>query len=146
MSKNAKEYLTGIILGLLIGALFFAKLAFGAELTEEDKELICKTVQAEAGNQDLQGKRLVAAVIINRVDSPVFPNTTEDVLSQKNQFSTYNLLNSTTPTWQDRLAVEMETETRSNTEVFFFRTGRYGTGTPMFVHGDHYFSGLDDKK
>lgn len=146
MSNNAKEYLTGIILGLLIGTLFFAKLAFGAELTEEDKELICKTVQAEAGNQDLQGKRLVAAVIINRVDSPVFPNTTEDVLSQKNQFSTYNLLNSTTPTWQDRLAVEMETETRSNTEVFFFRTDRYGTGTPMFVHGDHYFSGLSDKK
>ena len=142
MSKEAKEYLTGAAIGFAIGALFFAKLAFGAEISADDAELIAKTVQAEAGNQDMKGKRLVAAVIVNRVNSPEFPNTVEGVLSQDGQFSTYKYLNKTEATWQDRLAVRMESERTINCGVYFFRTSRYGTGEPLFKYGDHYFSGI----
>ncbi len=39
MSKKSKEYLTGITLGLVIGILFFAKLAFAAPADDPEKYL-----------------------------------------------------------------------------------------------------------
>jgi len=118
------------------------KTAQAAPLTSEDITLIAKTVQAEAGNQDMEGKRLVAAVVLNRMDSEVFPDSVEGVLSQEGQFVTYRYLNKTSPTIYDMMAVQMELNERSNTEVMFFRTQRYGTGEPLMKVGDHYFSGL----
>lgn len=141
MRKKAKEeWLTGIAIGLLIGILLFSKLAFGAELSYEDVALIEKTVQAEAGNQSIEGRRYVAAVIINRVEDPAFPDTVEGVLEQEGQFSTYKHLSSAEATWQDELATKMEIESRSNTDIVFFRAGHYGCGQPAFQCGDHYFS------
>lgn len=128
---------------LIIGiTLLFTVKAQAAPLTSEDMTLIAKTVQAEAGNQDIEGKRLVAAVVLNRVDSEVFPDTVEEVLSQKGQFVTYRSLSKTSPTIYDMMAVQMELNERSNREVMFFRTKRYGTGEPLMKVGDHYFSGL----
>lgn len=140
MSNKAKEYLTGVVIGIALGALFFAKLAFGAELTADDAELIARTVQAESGNQDFKGKRLVAAVVLNRIESEDFPNTADEVLSQPKQFSTYKALAKTEATYLDRLAVSMEMKERSDAEIIFFRAGRYGCGIPAYQHGDHYFS------
>ena len=61
------------------------------EIEEEirfgEMELIAQLVMAEAGNQDLTGKRYVADVILNRVDSDIFPDTVEEVIFQENQFS-----------------------------------------------------------
>lgn len=141
MSKNAKEWITGIIIGIII-SFFLAVKVIAAPVSEADMELLTKTVQAEAGNQSLIGKRLVARVILNRVDSEVFPDTIEEVLSQEGQFTTYRYLNKVNPTWQDQLAVKMEIESSLNDEVIYFRTGRYGCGKPMFRNGDHYFSSL----
>lgn len=140
MSKNTQEILTGLILGLILGILFFSKLAFGAELTPEDEELLAQVVELESGNQDLMGKRLVVAVVINRVESPDFPDSVQAVLSQPRQFVTYSHLSEATPSWHDRLAVRMELENSINEEVRFFRTNHYGCGQPLFVHGEHYFS------
>lgn len=143
MKKKARqEWLTGIVIGLILSILVFSKLAFGAELSDEDITLIEKTVQAEAGNQSIQGRRYVAAVIINRVDSPAFPDTVKGVLSQDGQFSTYKHLSSTEATWQDKLATKMEVECRSDTDIVFFRAGHYGYGEPAFQFEDHYFSTL----
>lgn len=139
MRKEAREWLTGMLLGLIISLLLAAKV-MAAPLPDE--ELIARTVQAEAGNQSLEGRRMVAAVILNRVDSEEFPDTIEGVLSQERQFTTYKDLDATEPTWKDRLAVKMEMERRSNDEVLFFRTGHYGCGEPMMQVGDHYFSGI----
>lgn len=105
-----------------------------------DYETIAKVVQAEAGNQSLEGKRLVAAVVLNRVDNEIFPDTVDEVVSQQGQFSTYRLLEKTEPAWDDLLAVKMEMESRSNTEVLFFRSGHYGCGKPVMQVGAHYFS------
>lgn len=44
-------------------------------------------IYAESGNQPLAGKIAVGNVVLNRVNSPKFPNTVEGVLFQKNQFS-----------------------------------------------------------
>ena len=40
-----------------------------------------------------------------------------------------------------RQLVREEVKSRTNSDVIFFRTGRYSTyGTPMFKEDDHYFS------
>ena len=118
------------------------------ELTEElyydSLELLAICVQAEAGNQPLTGRRMVADVILNRVDDPDWPDTIEGVITQQYQFSSY---------WDggmDRVyepdeltikAVKMELKQRSWPGLNYFRTGRYSSyGTPWKKVGDHYFS------
>lgn len=48
---------------------------------------LSRIINAESGNQILEGKIAVGNVVMNRVNSPLFPNTIYDVLYQKNQFS-----------------------------------------------------------
>lgn len=141
MSRNVKEWLTGILLGIIFSILLAVKV-MAAPVSDEDVELIARTVQAEAGNQDFTGKRMVAAVILNRVESKTFPDDVEGVLSQEHQFSTFRYLNSVKATDEDILAVQMEIINRSDPEVMFFRTGRFGTGSAVAKVGDHYFSKL----
>lgn len=58
-------------------------------LTDYEKDLICRIAFREAGNQSEEGKRAVIEVILNRLNSDVWPNTVEGVLSQSRQFSTW---------------------------------------------------------
>ena len=53
---------------------------------QDDLFWLSRVVYAESGNQSLDGKIAVANVVLNRVKSPIFPNTIEGVLAQKNQF------------------------------------------------------------
>lgn len=53
----------------------------------KDPELLVRIAMAEAGDQDVEGKALVMMVILNRMLSDKFPNTIEDVIMQKNQFT-----------------------------------------------------------
>ncbi len=46
-------------------------------------------IYSESGNQSLEGQMAVGNVVLNRVASPIFPNSIEGVLAQKNQFTTY---------------------------------------------------------
>ena len=48
---------------------------------------LSRIINAESGNQVLNGKIAVGNVVMNRVKSPLFPNNIYDVLYQKNQFS-----------------------------------------------------------
>lgn len=48
---------------------------------------LSRIINAESGNQVLDGKIAVGNVVMNRVNSPQFPNNIYDVLYQKNQFS-----------------------------------------------------------
>lgn len=141
MKKSTQEWLTGIAIGIILSLIFAVKV-FAAPISDEDMDLLTRTVEAEAGNQSLTGKRLVARVVLNRVDSEIFPDTVEGVLSQDGQFQTYKHLDKVDPTPEDELAVQMELETCLNDEIFFFRAGRYGCGEPLFKNGDHYFSGM----
>ena len=49
----------------------------------EDMELLLRIVEAEAGNQDEDGRLLVANVVLNRVASEAFPDTIKDVVLQE---------------------------------------------------------------
>lgn len=112
-----------------------------------DLEMITQLVHAEAGNQDIWGKRMVADVVMNRVRDPRFPDTVEEVIFQEKQFTVtqngayeraaYELLDS------DFEAVRLEYECgfSSNSEILFFSSNGYVPGTHhLYQIGDHYFS------
>ena len=51
-------------------------------LENNDYDVLLKIVEAEAGSEDLAGKMLVANVVLNRVNSPSFPDSVTDVVYQ----------------------------------------------------------------
>lgn len=62
----------------------------GDQFYNKDKLFwLSRVIYAESGNQSLKGKVAVGNVVMNRVKSKKFPNSIVGVLSQKNQFSTY---------------------------------------------------------
>lgn len=120
------------------------------EITLGEMELIAQLVEAEAGNQDLDGKRLVVDVVLNRMDDGRFGGSSaEAVIFADGQFSVvrngawekaaYNMKES------DYEAVRLEygkaREERLNGNVLYFNNCKEvgGTGTP-FKFGGHYFN------
>ena len=129
------------------------------DLTEEDikemdywgeLELLAAVVEAEARNQDMTGKRLVVDVVLNRVDSPLFPDTITEVLEQPGQFSTMWNGAVEEAGWHmqedDYTAVMMEvTGVRLDYDIYYFTAGEYNASCkPAYIHGDHYFGYLSD--
>lgn len=49
-------------------------------------DLLARVITHESGNQPLEGKMAVGNVLLNRVNSPTFPDTVYGVVYQKNQF------------------------------------------------------------
>lgn len=98
------------------------------EIEDGRKTMIATLVMAEAGNQDLTGKRLVVDVVLNRVDDPRFPNTIEGVIYEEGQFEPM-----TNGAFEEAMwtitpdcfkAVEMEWNQRLNYDYLWF----YGDG------------------
>lgn len=52
-------------------------------ITETEKDLIARLVQAEAEAEPYAGKVAVASVVLNRMASPDFPNTVREIIYQK---------------------------------------------------------------
>ena len=52
-------------------------------VSDEDKDMLLRIVEAEAGNQDADGRLLVANVVLNRVESDRFPDSVKDVVLQE---------------------------------------------------------------
>lgn len=108
------------------------------EVTDYERSLLEQVAMNEAGNQGIQGIRYVVGTILNRVDSPDFPNTITEVIYQPYQFSTGNYW---IPTEEVKQAVQMELEERSNSEILFFCSNGYNAyGTPAFKWNGHWFS------
>ena len=59
-------------------------------ITNEELLLLSKLVTGEARGESYEGQVAVAAVVINRVKDPRFPDTIKDVIYQKNAFSVVN--------------------------------------------------------
>lgn len=115
-----------------------------------DMELVAQMVQAEAGNQDLKGKRLVADVIYNRVDDEWADNV-EDVIFQRlngiPQFSSISDGNFNRAGWnvseESFIAARLEYDSkyRLDNDVLYFCARHYNpSGTPGYKYQDHYFS------
>lgn len=116
-------------------------------LVTEEMAMVAHLVQAEAGNQDLTGKRLVADVALNRVDSEKYPNTIEEVIFQKDpvQFGVTvdgafeKAKQDVTEECFEAVHMEWERDSRIDKEVLYFGRG-YGKRKNPFKHGDHWFS------
>lgn len=115
-----------------------------AEEEMDELELLAICVEAEAGNQELEGKRLVVDVILNRVDDPDFPDSIEGVISQPFHFSGYwdgGMDRVTEPSEETFKAVQMELEERGWPGVMYFTAEDWPEyGTPWKQVGDHYFN------
>jgi hypothetical protein len=112
-------------------------------ISDEELELLALVTMAEAEDESELGKRLVIDTVLNRVDSSHFPNTITDVIYQKHQFT--SMWNGRyKKTYVDdyvRNLVLEELKDRTNSDVIFFRMGRYSDyGTPLFKEDGHYFS------
>lgn len=77
-------------------------------LTKEEIELIELTVQHEVGNFSKDYKKLIAAIIRNRLESDSFPNTISEVILAKGQFSN-----------GDYVGVNVDIETQEAVEEVF---------------------------
>ena len=116
-----------------------------AELYYDSLELLAHVVEAEAGNQDAYGKRLVVDVVLNRVESPDFPDTITEVIYQKNAFSVVSngAIDRVVPSEDTYEAVRKALTERLNYDIVFFTCeGYHPCGTPWQKVGDHYFSTL----
>ena len=59
------------------------------QLTADEIELVSRIVQLECGHDVREGKFATIETIFNRIFDPRYPNTVEEVLSQKGQFNTW---------------------------------------------------------
>lgn len=126
------------------------------DISEEDYQVLLRIVEAEAGGEDLEGKMLVAGVVLNRVASEDFPDSVKEVVFQRVngtvQFS---------PVYSgryDRVCISEETvdavERVLNGEditegALYFAARRYADSSKMrwfdekltylFTHGGHEF-------
>ena len=116
--------------------------------TEEEVTMIAAIIQCEAGNQSDDGQRYVADSILNRVDSPWFPNTILEVINQPGQYATRKkaarLAKSGNIPIRCYGNAIYELTARTNREIIYFGRG-YGSGEPLFKEGDHCFSGISKR-
>ena len=126
------------------------------DLSERDMELLLRIVEAEAGCEDEDGRILVANVVLNRMESELFPDSVAEVVLQTNngvsQFSPV----SSGSIW----TVEISEDTREAVEkvlegenisqgALFFAARKYADSKRMkwfdekldflFEHGGHDF-------
>lgn len=113
--------------------------------SEDEIYLMAKVCLAEAEDQTEYGKRLVVSTILNRLDSGVYGDTIYDVVYAPYQFEVMNngRIDRVEVDEYTLELVRQETISRSNYDVIYFRMDYYSEyGTPLFVEGDHYFSGF----
>jgi spore germination cell wall hydrolase CwlJ-like protein len=67
--------------------------------TAEEEELFAAIIYCEAGGESYEAQFAVASVVVNRINSSLFPDNMTDVIYQKGQF---------TPAASGRLAVALE--------------------------------------
>ena len=114
------------------------------EIKLGEMELLAQLVEAEAGNQPFEGKCLVVDVVLNRVESDIFPDTISGVIYQDGQFSVahngrlekagYHMKD------DDYAAVIYEMELHQNKKVLYFNNCSKVAGKgEKFKVGGHWF-------
>lgn len=112
----------------------------GLDISESDKIMIAKVVWQEARGEPYEGQKAVAEVILNRVLYGYWGDSVTEVVYARNQFSkpgssyTEEQVRAVEDVLNGELAL-------GNTEVMYFRTGRYHSGRTAYMQiGAHYFS------
>lgn len=113
-------------------------------LNKEERELLCRTVYCEAGNQSIETQEMVALTILNRLESDKFPNTLHDVIYQKNQYEVTTWSGFENYGWTEQVEKAVENsliENRHPSDMYYFRNGYYHSfGVQYMQSGDLYFN------
>jgi N-acetylmuramoyl-L-alanine amidase len=57
-----------------------------SKYSEKEIDLLARLVRAEAQTEPFEGKVAVACVVLNRIESPLFPDTMKEVIYERKQF------------------------------------------------------------
>jgi N-acetylmuramoyl-L-alanine amidase len=115
----------------------------------EDFKVLAHIINAEAKDQPYEGKIAVGNVIMNRVDSPKFPDTIKEVVYQKGQFQPVSngAINKKPSDESIRAAKEvLEGRREVNENVLFFYNPEISTSSWIFTRevvtkiGEHAFA------
>lgn len=114
-------------------------------ISQGELDLFAALVWAECGDQPLpDGLCYGCDVVLNRVDSPRWPNSIEGVIYQPGQFSVANngalarAYGSAPQIAYD--AVISQLQNRWNYQIQYFSMGYNANGTLAFTHGTHFYS------
>jgi N-acetylmuramoyl-L-alanine amidase len=115
-----------------------------AGMTEEEFIFISSVVEAESDrSESLEGRILIAETILNRVNSPSFPDTIPEVLQQSGQFTTVvngrSIVERTELSDEAVIIAAREVEEGTAPEVLFFNCIGYNYGTPYAYVDGNYF-------
>lgn len=118
------------------------------QIDPAELELLAKLVQVEAGYEPYEGKLAVANVVMNRVQSPHFPDTLVDVIYAPNQFppARNGLLDKTVPSADSIKAARAALSGENNVPgaVYFFNPkvnpGKRSKVTVVKEIGNHVFA------
>ena len=106
------------------------------EWTDEEKEILVRIAQSEAGNQGTVGMALVMRVVLNRVERNDTDVRTE--VYRPKQFAIAGMAPGTWETYEALDMVQMGWD-ESQGALFFCADGYNGT-IPLFKYKGHYFS------
>lgn len=92
--------------------------------TEKEKYMLAKIAMAEAEGCRIKAKELVIHTVLSRIESDMFPNTVEEVIFQKNQFTPisdgrWNKVEPNEECWQ---ALENVLSSSESKDILFFES------------------------
>lgn len=108
----------------------------GIDTGIEEEIALASIIYNEARGEDETGRRLVADVILNRVEDSRWPDTISGVIHQPYQFAD----NGTR--WNNEClyaAVREMYGERIDNSIHYFSNGRLYNGAFAYIHGGHFF-------
>lgn len=111
----------------------------------DEYEALCRIVATEANTEDMEGQIMVANVILNRVQSDIFPDNIIDVIEDPGQFApvsrgSYKYAKASRET-KEAVMRAINGEDYTEGALYFQKSisKKWGNKTFLFRHGDHSF-------
>lgn len=113
-------------------------------ITFEEFDMISQIIMAEAEGEDWEAQWYIACVILNRVESDLFPDSIEEVIFQEKQFSCVwnGRYDRVIPndSCMEALQYALDTERIPNDVYYFTSNGYLDNTEPYMQVDDMYFS------
>lgn len=117
------------------------------QISQEDAERLMKIAYAEGGTQGVKGQYLIMRVIINRLESDLYPDTIQEIIEQPHQFETWQngMYEKAEPNADSHLALaKLESNKDPDEEIIGFETTSNGEVLTRwfdmaFTYLDHNF-------
>ncbi len=120
------------------------------DYTDTEFDMLCYVLQGEVGNCSEASKIAVANVILNRVKSPLFPNSISEVLTTPGQFDAiYGYYNGTTVPSENTIECArraLSGEDNSNGAVYYYAPAYCGGDTAAWFETLTFCTEIDGQR